>query len=358
MFIISGRSLDKEKETSHFHLTKNELKRMLKSGRWDIEAHTKEGHGFIKVDEKGKVGHFMDNKLWLENEKRLETDKEFKDRIYKDIIGVKNDIERELKISPIAFAYPFGDFGQDSANFPEVKNIILDAVKSVYPMSFYQIWASGNPKVNYPQLESDHIFVKRINVEPQWSAEDLLTVLENSREKEIPYYDDFKKDNGWIRDWGQVNFSDDSIIIGAHASTTGSAVFLDGTYLWQNYILKADVYPVKGQTFSLMARYKDGKNYTMCSFSDTSLKIEQVLDEERKTLSEIKDNFKFIGRNRKVGIGVYDNTVNCYLDDKIAIKGYNLDKSLDRGGIGFKTWDPEVNNSELVVQNIYVKEIK
>ena len=107
-----------------------------------------------------------------------------------------------------------------------------------------------------------------------------------------------------------------------------------------------------------MARYQDGKNYMMCSFSDKSISAEQVLNGERKVLSELKGDFILIGKDRKTGIGVYGNTVNCYLDDKIAMKGYNSSQSLDRGGIGFKTWDPQVNNSELIVRNISVEEIK
>ena len=356
IFIITKYSVG-DGSRSSYYLSSSELKRMIKSGQWGIQAHAKEAHDFIKIDEKGNEGHFFSNKFWLENEKRIETDEEFRNRIYEDFMGVKSDIEKELKINPVAFAYPFGDFGQNSVNFPEAKSVVLDTIKSVYPISFYQVWG-GNPKTNYPQPDSEHFLAKRINVEPQWSATDLLAVLENSRGKEIPYYDDFKKDNGWQKDWGQMEFKDDSMIINAHASTTGSAVFLDGSYLWQDYVLKADVYLTKGQVFSLMARYKDGKNYVMCSFSDKSVRIEQFLNGERKILSEIKGDFVFIGRDRKAGIGVQNNTVNCYLDDKIAMKGYNLDQSLNHGGIGFKTWDPQMNNSELIVKEIFIEGIK
>ena len=355
-FIITKYSIG-DKSGGSYYLSENELKKMAKSNRWDIQSHSRDGHTPYVIDSTGTKGNFFTNKLWLQDEQRIETEEEFRTRIYNDFVNSKNDLENEFGIKVISFAYPFGDFGQNSVNFPEAKNVVLDTIKSVYPMSFYQVWG-GNPKMNYPQSDSEHLFIKRIEVEPQWSADDLLTVLENSREKDLPYLDDFKKDNGWQKDWGQMEFRDDAMIINAHASTTGSAVFLDGTYLWQNYVFKADVYPAKGQVFSLMARYKDGKNYAMCSLSDRSIKIEQVLNGERKIFSELKGDFVFIGRNREAGMGVYGNTVNCYLDGKIIIKGYNLNQSLNQGGIGFKTWDPQVNNSELIIKEISAEEIK
>ena len=200
--------------------------------------------------------------------------------------------------------------------------------------------------------------MKRIGADFKWFGQDLLDNLERGREKSISYQDNFNNDNGWQKDWGSINFINNSMIASASASTTGSAMFLDGSYLWQDYAFKANVYLIKGQTFSLTARYQDGKNYAACSFSDKSIKVEQVLNGERKILSELRDDFVFVGRNRKVGIGVYNNTVYCYLDGKIAMRGYNLDQKLNNGGIGFKTWDKELNNSELVVYKVDVAEIK
>ena len=353
-FIITKYSVA-DGSGSGYYLSENELKKMIKSGRWDIQSHSRDGHIPYVVDNAGTKGNFFSNKLWIQDVQKNETEGEFRRRIYNDFVNSKNDLENAFEKKVISFAYPFGDFGQNSINFPEAENVILGTIKSVYPISFYQVWG-GNPRMNYPQLNDEHLFIKRINVEPEWRAEDLLVAVETSREKDLPYLDEFKKNNGWIKTWGQVEFKGNSMAINAHASTTGSAVFLDGAYLWQNYVFKADVNLTKGQTFSLVVRYKDGKNYAMCSFSDKSIKIEQFLNGERKTLSELKGDFVFIGKNREAGIGVYGNTVDCYLDGSIAMKGYNLDQKLDHGGIGFKTWDSQADNSELAIKNVSVEE--
>lgn len=359
IYIITGRSLSDDLKTQDhpFHLNEAEIRKMYKSGRWDIQAHTKNGHDFYSIDGAGGKGHFYSNKLWLSDKNRIETDEEFQSRTYNDFLGAKEDIEKKIGGKVISFAFPFGDFGQDSTNFSESENIIMRNVSYVYAVSFYQVWAGKGHRFNYPDKKT--FLMKRVEVDSEWLGQDLLENLEKGKEKLLAYQDNFNKDNGWQRDWGNLNFKDGSVIISANASTTGSSVFLDGAYLWKDYIFRADINLAKGQTFSLMARYKDGKNYTTCSFSDKSIKVEQILNGERKVLSELKGDFVFIGKNRKVGIEVYgDNIVNCYLDDKIAIKGYDLDKGLDHGGIGFKTWDPLINNSELIVKNVFVEEIK
>lgn len=354
-FIITNNI--KNEGNGNYHLSKNELSRMIKSGRWDIQPHAKNGHSFYDIDSQGTKGHFYSNKLWLEKEQRLETDKEFKQRVFDDLLGARNDLKNNFGIDTIGFAYPFGDFGQNSINFAEAENIIKKSVKSVYPMSFYQIWGP-NPKTNYPQPDTEHLAIKRISVDPQWNAGDLLKILQESIDKNLPYYDDLEKNNGWEKNWGSLNFADNSITIKADKSTTGSATFLNGTYLWNHYIFKAETYLKKGQVFSLVAGHKDNENYTACSFSDKYIRIEQVLNGEKKILSELKGNFRFIGKNRETGIGTYGDIVDCYLDGKIVARGFNQNKEPNVGSIGFKTWDPQIDNSELIIKKISVEEIK
>ena len=375
MFVIISRSIGDDKEISPFHLSSKELKKMSKSGRWDLQSHGKDDHDFYKIDVEENEGHFLSNKLWFEDKQRLETEKEFRQRINNDLTNSKNDLEEIFETMVISFAYPFGDFGQNSLNFPEAKYVILDTIKSIYPMSFYQAWNSNNPKTNFPQLDVEHLFIKRINVEPQWDAEnlltilesstegqenpyDLLTVLENSKEKIMPYMDNFIKNKGWKKTWGVVDFRDESMIIGAHSSTTGSMVFLDGTYLWQNYIFKADVHFKKGQTYSIVAGYKDDSNYVFCSFTSSSVRLEQMIEGERDVLNEFKGKFDLSEKEKRIGIGFSGKDASCYLDDKRVVDTSDVDEKLNKGGIGFKTWDPQVNNSEMIIREVSVEEIK
>jgi hypothetical protein len=141
------------------------------------------------------------DKLWLDSKVRLETDEEFRKRIGKDLMASKKDIEKNLYANVLAFAYPFGDFGQASNNFPQSRNIIVNLTKSIYPLSFVQTGSSDFP-ANYAE---NSFFAKRINVSSKMSAGDLMATLENSVSKSTDYVDDFRENKGWLKGWGIVD---------------------------------------------------------------------------------------------------------------------------------------------------------
>lgn len=358
IYVITSHSFSEDPalQKHRFYLNKGELQRMHENGRWDIQAHTHSGHDTYKITASGEEGRFYSNKLWLEDKHRIETDEEFIGRVTYDLITAKTNLEHNLGVKSIAFAYPFGDFGQDSINFPEAESIVPTIVKSIYPVSFYQVWPGGGFSSNYPG--EDIPLAKRISIGPNWSGSDVLGVLERGQSKDLPYQDNFEKYNGWIKTWGRITFGDSAIRIGSYPGTIGSLVFLDGSNLWENYVVKSRVDLVKGQTFSLLARYKNDNNYVACVFTPGSIRIEQMVDGGKKVTREQKENFRPIDKNREVGIGVHGEDVDCYADGKIAISGYNISGIAERGGIGFETWDPEVNNSEMIIKEVSVEEIK
>lgn len=354
IFIITGHSLTDR--NGNYYLSKNELKRMIKSGRWDIQPHTRDGHNFYKIDGSGGKGHFFSNKLWLENEQRIETEEEFKKRIKEDFIGAKNDIKENLGIDSLSFAFPFGDFGQNTINFPESERIILDAVKSIYPLSFYQVWPGRGFSFNYPQ--GDEFLIKRIDVKPDWSSESLITLLDAGREKPLPYFENLEKYSGWIKTWGSLTLDDNSMILSATDSNNGGAVFLDGSRLWKNYIFKAKIDWVRGKNVSLMARYKEDSNYVSCSFNDKKVKIEQNLNGKKRVMAEKELPFEISKENLELGVAVNNDKLDCLINGDLAIHSYYLSPVLSNGGIGFKIWDKKLNNSKIVVKEVKVEEIK
>ena len=355
MFVITKYSLSKEEH--NYYLSKNELQKMIKSGRWEIQAHAREGHDMaFKVAQDGMGGHYYSNKLWLDKQNRLETDEEYIQRIKVDVISAKEDIETGLGVEVISFAYPFGDYGQSSINFPESESMVHDIVTSIYPMSFYQVWAGQTFSLNYPEEESS--LIKRVEVKPNWNPNDLLKILEIIKDKTLPHEDNFSDYTGWVKKWGRISLTSNSIILSSQPSTNGGSIFLEGSYLWEDYIFKSNVKLQKGQTFSLLSRYKDDKNYVSCVFSPEFIRVEQMANGKRKLALVEKGNNKLIGKNKKVGIEVYDNNVACYVDGKAVIRGDNVNNILEHGGIGFQTWDPQINNSEIIIKGVVVEEIK
>jgi peptidoglycan/xylan/chitin deacetylase (PgdA/CDA1 family) len=209
MFVITKHALGGDSRRSHFYLSERELKNMLNTGRWDIQSHGKDDHDFYAIDDQDTQGHFLSNRLYLEERGRIESSAEFGQRIFTDLTISKRELEDTLGRAVISFAYPFGDFGQNPINFPESEVFIADAVHSVYDFAFYQGWPELGDTFNYP--DPDAFMIKRINVQPHWSGEHLVKRLDRGRAKKLPYEDDFAQDNGWIKIWGRSDMTDGSL---------------------------------------------------------------------------------------------------------------------------------------------------
>jgi peptidoglycan/xylan/chitin deacetylase (PgdA/CDA1 family) len=353
MFTITGRSLDQDKRANTFHLDEVELEKMAGSGRWDIESHTKNGHDLEAIDAVGTGGHFLSNKLWLKYEGRLETNEEYQKRIENDLLASKTDIEKKLGRPVKAFAYPFGDFGLGSVNFSESQNVILPLVQKIFPYSFYQARESDYAG-NYPNRQ---FLLKRLTVNSEISPEKLATALMNSQEKIGQSFEDrFQKDNGWMEGWGKRQFKDGLMLTGPTDSEDSSLTFLNGTYLWRNYTFESEVQLIKGRAFALLARYQDGNDYASCDFGENELSINEHRDGVDYTLAQIPFSSQIFFSQAKTGISVNDQDIACLVGGKSVLNA-TLNSKLSQGGIGFKTWDNQLFNSELLVKKVNVNNL-
>ena len=95
-------------------------------------------------------------------------------RIYADLLIAKEELEAAFGDEVISYAYPFGDFGQDTENFPAAKFVIENVVSTIYPLAFYQVY-SGDIG-NYPGSD---FMIKRVSVSPEWTGADLLNILKD-----------------------------------------------------------------------------------------------------------------------------------------------------------------------------------
>ncbi|MEK7649369.1 MAG: polysaccharide deacetylase family protein [Patescibacteria group bacterium] len=355
-FIISGHSLTDSDRKSSYYLNANELRAMKRSGRWEIQAHADSGHVFQSISINGEQGHYYTNKLWLKELGRLETDDEYEQRIGHDISLVKEKIERVLDIASVSFAFPYGDFAQNITNYPEAQRVLLNSVKDNYDLAFFQTYPSAGFTQNY--FDDNTFLVKRIDVGGAWTDADLLRVLNAGRSKEIPLHIyDFSLNEEWIKEWGNIGLKNSSLVLRAGEKTTGAAVVLDGTRNWENYHLKALIDWTRGESLSLVARYKDSKNFTSCNVSGRFIRIDESINGERKKIAETSIDQNFSWDNATFELSVHKNTIKCFIDGEELLSVDSLDSSLDRGGIGFKVWDPVENNSEVIVNQLIVEKL-
>lgn len=351
MNIITGRSLGQGNESGTFHLSKLELEKMLETGRWQIASHGKDDHDYVIIDKDGNRGHFLSNKLWLSIDNRLETNEEFLQRVKKDLSDSKKDIENKLKVKVLAFAYPFGDFGQDSINYPESQEIVIKLARSIYPITFTQAGSSEFPM----NFSKDHLFLaKRIGANSRIGSKELISMLENTEDKNIPYVDDFSRNNGWLQGWGSLVLKNNELVLGSSQVDPSAMTFFGGSYLWQDYYAQFTAKVEGGNAFTLAERYRDGNNYVACDYYDNRIVISQKV--AGKDMVEMESLWKTnlsSGKPLKVAMSTNGEIASCYLDGQKVISGI-IDSKLKYGGLSFKIWETMDSKTKLFVKDLKV----
>ncbi len=361
MFAITRYPLNNEGR-NNYYLTMNELQQMQKSGIWDIQSHSFDGHGSsypIGPTESG--GHFFSYKQWLVDKNRLETDQEFETRIRNDMQLAKSGLEKNLNKTVSGFAVPYGDFGQNSTNFSGADNIVLNSAADYYNLFFYQNAPGQRFTENYLLDENkgkNFFLIKRMNANVAWSGAELVASLERSAPKPIPFIDSFATDSGWIDTWGTIAVKDNALTIQALPNEGGSTAILDGTRLWKNYIVKATVNsPAKSGVY-LWLRFQDDNNNIACNFSNGFIRIEQTVNGVKNIIQGKDDKTIVVPTGDfEVQGSVNGRKITCTLNKKKSVTDTFADTNLANGGIGFKTWSEVRGIAKLIITNLSVTSI-
>jgi len=129
-----------------------QLREYQKTGRWDLQLHGDLGHIRIPVDAEGRAGLYLINQQWLATQKRYETIQEWTERVANDHANGKRKMLEQLGKTPVAFAYPEGDFGQlgltSSAGAAEIN---LSEAAKAYGTSYHQDSFGINIRTRDPQ---------------------------------------------------------------------------------------------------------------------------------------------------------------------------------------------------------------
>jgi peptidoglycan/xylan/chitin deacetylase (PgdA/CDA1 family) len=338
-------------ENSDYYLSKSELNRMLISGRWEVQSHSFQGHGMVGISNIARQGHYFSNKMWLNDLGRLETDYEFSKRVGDDLMASKNILENKLKKDIYAFAYPYGDYGQESLNYQDAESTLLDVSSGIYSLGFRQINIAR--EFNNNTITQNRSLIKRISVGPNWSSEELLNILDSGTTKYLPFNDDFEKYLGWKKYYGSLSYSNGMVLESEEGGGNGAAVFLDGTQQWTDYFLEAQITWEKGSNVFIMARFIDDNNYLLCNYSDNNIKIEQKIAGKNVVIKNKQRVFELDKNDFKFGIKAKDDSIECMLDNKIILSTGGIDGN-QLGGVGFKIWDEKIGNSKVLIKQVNV----
>jgi peptidoglycan/xylan/chitin deacetylase (PgdA/CDA1 family) len=359
MFVITGFSLPDNgpKAINGFYLDKAELAYLAATGRWEIESHGDEDHRNYDVptatSTAAAVGyiagqHFLSERLWLPDEKRIETDAEFASRVAQDLSYSKKLLETDFGKPVEGFAYPYNDYGVTSVNYPAAESVLAGIVPRIYSYAFYQTWPGNGDTFMYPDPSA--YFIKRIEPDKDWSGAEMVAALDGGRAKPLPYTATaFGPD--WQTNWGDVT-TRTALQLHASADTDGAAAFLNGTEWWTDYRLSADVKELTG-TFSLVARHTENeKPYLVCAFAEDRIYLERHTGENQVTLKSTPFARPAIAFSPSMT--VKGGTAACSANGTSVSAPVSVTTA---GGAGVIVWTPEANQAAASITRVSVESL-
>ncbi len=359
MFVIGRYSFLNERQT--YYISTRFIKELEANRRWDIEAHSYDGHGSYLTAPGQTDGHFFSHKQWLTKENRLETENEFRTRISTDMKAVKNDLEELMKRPVRSFAFPFGDFGQNNTNFVNARKVNIEEASKLYDLVFYQIDPQVRFTNNYyspTRASEDFYLIRRLDVNSLWSGNELINAIDSASIKKLPYIDDLSSNKGWLTFWGNVKVGDGQLSIRATPQETGGTVILDGSQLWKDYSVTATVHSPAKSNIYVWARYMDDDNNAACNFADGFIHIVETLNGETSIIKgQIDSEFNFPDGNFSIEARVKGRMIECILNNTHIVQSDFLDAKLNQGGIGFKAWESIPGEADLYITNLNITEI-
>lgn len=162
-----------------FYAPWNLVRQMAENGRWEIQCHGFDAHRKMPINAEGTKGTFLANRLWLEAEKRLETEEEYMSRIERDYEQCREALMREIGHDDvIAYAFPFGDLGHKSlSNVPDAFDRNLRILSRHFRIAFIE------EPAGFVTPESSPLLLPRFEVPREYLGSDLLRYLRTTEPK-------------------------------------------------------------------------------------------------------------------------------------------------------------------------------
>ena len=130
MFVDVGRVEREDPE----YLTWEELETAQDSGRWELQLHSGEGHQYIRFG----AGNEDFGPFYAYREPG-ESFEEWRERAFGDIEWGQRELEDHIPgVRPLAFALPYGSYGQDGTNDQRIPGELLGWLKGAYDAVFTQ----------------------------------------------------------------------------------------------------------------------------------------------------------------------------------------------------------------------------
>lgn len=323
------------------------LRDMARSGMWDIAAESCMGFQRIPAGPDGETGNFFSTPQWLATEQQLETPAEFTARIQGDHEAMLAVFEERLGRKPIAFAYPYGDYGQYDLRAVPIRALNLAEVGKRYGLGF----SLGPLLLN--TRHTDPRGLNRLLVNPHWSREQFLSIVEGSWARPPWKIPRPLAADRWLTDWGLMEYPAEggmwlkAVTPGTNAAarppTTGALAWMVGSDLFGDFNMRIRFRVMAGQ-FGLRLRARVGGEEGLRILFDAEGNCwvkQKVMGAEEFTQAVAQGVHARPGDMRELLVTLKGRDLVASLDGRPLLKEpLDLLDATQPGLFGLEVWDP------------------
>lgn len=342
------------------------LKHMKASPTWNLAAESDHGTGEVVAGSDGRTAMFFSSPAWLPDLSRFETLAEFDRRIRADHAAAVSFFTNKLGCAAQAFFFPMGNYGQYEAHNKQLREANLKAVEDFYDMGFIIDGFGYNGPLSDPRR------LARLKVDPAWSADELVRILDGVWPREIPGgWNDSPKSGTvekerWRAIWGECIADADgpSVYLRAKApddpvvsdkgSTTGSKTLVMGSNAFSEGSFEIK-FRMDGGAFTVFLNYVAEDDAVMLTLGEDSSIILSRNRPERasgeRLAAEFLDSPIGAGREHSLVLVTRNGALFTMLDGRMLFGGgVGLgDPRPKPGFVGAGVWSARPGEAEVEI---------
>ena len=336
------------------------LRDMLTMGSWDLAAQSERGFEFIETSPSGRTGAFFSNPQWLADEHRYELPEEFNKRIAGDHAKVIGEFEQETGSKPLAFFFPYGDYGQYEEQAKVVRVSNLHQVGNHYGLGFILGQLALNTRNSDPRR------LNRLLVNPAWKPQEFIAKLETfwPAEPVLGAGSEACGAERWIGEWGDVFVRDGELVLRAippvnpvmtlrqapASATAGAKAWLAGSDTFEDGFLSVRFHLKRGR-FGVYLRSTSIGEYVYFSLDDAGkVSVRQRLPDMDESMLATDTLSGDITPNHELLICLRDNLFFARLDGQTLFGGRVVLNGGEKPGLAaVGIWDPIPGVAEVSV---------
>ncbi len=288
------------------------VRKMGKGGNWETGLSGHLAAETIPVAKAYGRGQFLTTRLWLAAQRRFETDEEFRTRVESDYRTALSLATDQLGGMPVAFAYPFGDFGQYATDDPIPSAVNLQAAASRFDLAF----TLGS--VGYNTMFTDPRRLNRMEINPDWTASELIEAIKTANRpvERVEDVDMTRRATGWFTDRGHFGIGEGGLTLGGAGATSEAAIWLGGSDARRDFSAMVEFSLQEGVAGFYARAAADRSAYLLIEFDgegNATLKQKSVLQEAPVTLARTRSAVRK-GKRHQMTVFMRDSNINVTVD--------------------------------------------